>query len=80
MAFGKSIRIYLKDGTVTGIKIAEIVNQTIQAVACPRNRVAELATYPEAKRPGIYFLFGSDEVYIPDHVDPPFLRMWTHHS
>ena len=19
-------------------------------------------------------------VYIPDHVDPPFLRMWTHHS
>lgn len=61
MAFGKSIRIYLKDGTVTGIKIGEIVNQTIQAVSCPRNRVAELATYPEAKRPGIYFLFGSDE-------------------
>jgi len=58
--FGKSIRIYLKDGTVTGIRIGEIVNQTIQSVACPRNRVAELKNYPEANKPGVYFLFGDD--------------------
>jgi len=59
--FGKSIRIYLKDGTVTGIRFGEIVNQTIHSVACPRSRVPELKNYPEANRPGIYFLFGNDE-------------------
>ena len=61
MQFGKSIRIYLKDGTVTGIKFGEIVNQTIQAISCPRLRLSELSAYPEAKRPGVYFLFGQDE-------------------
>jgi hypothetical protein len=60
-SFGKSIRIYLKDGTVTGIRFGEVVNQTIQSIACPRNRVAELKTYLEANRPGVYFLFGNDE-------------------
>lgn len=59
--FGKSIRIYLKDGTVTGLKFGEVVNQTIQSVSCPRNRISELLNYPESKRPGIYFLFGFDE-------------------
>ena len=61
MQYGKSIRIYLKDGTVTGIKQAEIVNQTIQSYSCPRLRISELASYSEAQRPGVYFLFGEDE-------------------
>jgi len=60
MQFGKSVRIYLKDGTVTGIKFGEVVNQTIQSVSCPRLRIAELNT-PESQRPGVYFLFGEDE-------------------
>ncbi|GAA4341923.1 GIY-YIG nuclease family protein [Flaviaesturariibacter amylovorans] len=59
--FGKSIRIYLKDGTVTGIKFGEVVNQTIQSISCPRLRVGELVDLPEANRPGVYFLFGEDE-------------------
>lgn len=59
--FGKNIRIYLKDGTVTGIRFGEIINQTIQLIACPRNRVTELKNYDEAKKQGIYFLFGNDE-------------------
>lgn len=59
--FGKSIRIYLKDGTVTGTKFAEVVNQTIQSISCPRLRISELSEYTEAKRPGVYFLFGQDE-------------------
>ncbi|GAA4339554.1 GIY-YIG nuclease family protein [Flaviaesturariibacter amylovorans] len=60
-AFGKSIRIYLKDGTVTGIKFGEVVNQTIQSISCPRLRVSELSELAEANRPGVYFLFGEDE-------------------
>lgn len=61
MQFGKSIRIYLKDGIVTGVKFGEVVNQTIQCISCPRLRVSELNLYPESKRPGVYFLFGQDE-------------------
>jgi hypothetical protein len=61
MALGKSIRIYLKDGTVTGIKFGEVLMTTIQSISCPRSRVSELSAYPEAKRPGVYFLFGADE-------------------
>ncbi|OAV72920.1 GIY-YIG catalytic domain protein [Bacteroidales bacterium Barb6] len=59
--FGKSIRIYLRDGIITEIKVGEIVNQTIQSIACSRNRVSELANYSESQRPGVYFLFGLDE-------------------
>jgi hypothetical protein len=61
MQFGKSIRIYLKDGNVTGIKFAEVVNQTIQSISCPRLKLSELNSHAEAKRPGVYFLFGLDE-------------------
>jgi Domain of unknown function (DUF4357) len=59
--FGKSIRIYLMDGTVTGIKLAEVVNHTILSISCPRPRAAELNDIIQSKRPGIYFLFGQDE-------------------
>jgi len=63
MSLGKSIRIYLKDGNVSGIKSAEVVNHTIQAMSCPRNKLSELnRDFPkEANRPGVYFLLGEDE-------------------
>jgi len=57
MAIGKSIRIYLADSTVTGIRYAELVNWTGQAIACPRNRLNELKNWSEASKPGVYFLF-----------------------
>lgn len=59
MAIGKSIRVYLADATVTGIRYAELVNWTGQAIACPRNRLNELSKWPEAAKPGVYFLFES---------------------
>ena len=40
MSFGKTIRIYLADGTATGIRHAELVNWTGQAIVCPRGRLA----------------------------------------
>lgn len=61
ITFGESIRVYLSDGTVTGIKFGEIVNKTIQSISCPRLRISELNHYPESKKPGVYFLFGQDE-------------------
>lgn len=57
MPIGKSIRIYLADATVAGIRYAELVNWTGQALACPRNRLAELNTWSEAGKPGVYLLF-----------------------
>lgn len=58
---GKQIRIYLADGTSTGIRHAEIANWSGQALACPRPRFPELKDWDEIKRPGVYFLFGTDE-------------------
>jgi len=54
---GKSIRIYLPDATVTGIRYAELVNWTGHAIACPRKRLNELKDWSESSKPGIYFLF-----------------------
>lgn len=57
MPVGKSIRIYLADATVTGIRYAELVNWTGHAIACPRSRLNELKSWSEASKPGVYFLF-----------------------
>lgn len=57
MPIGKSIRVYLADSTVSGIRYAELVNWTGQAIACPRNRLGELTSWPEASKPGVYLLF-----------------------
>lgn len=57
---GKSIRIYLADGSVSGVRHAEIVNWTGQALAVSRNNLSELIQWPEVRRQGVYFLIGSD--------------------
>lgn len=57
MPIGKSIRVYLADSTVSGVRYAELVNWTGQAIACPRNRLGELSSWPEASKPGVYLLF-----------------------
>ncbi|MEE1898069.1 GIY-YIG nuclease family protein [Flavobacterium rakeshii] len=60
---GKSVRIYLKEGNVSGIKLAEVVNHTIQALSSPRIKLADLNRFfsKEINRPGIYFLIGQDD-------------------
>lgn len=60
MGHGRSIRIYLADGSAAGIRHAEVVNWTGQAIVCPRTRVAELKGWEESQRPGVYFLVGDD--------------------
>jgi hypothetical protein len=61
MALGRTIRIYLDDGSVSGLRHAEIVNWTGQAISCPRQQVKKLSDWAESKRPGVYFLFGISE-------------------
>lgn len=79
---GKSIRIFLADGVATGIRHGEIVNWSGQGIACPRVRLLELKAWPETRRPGVYFLLGTDKdgreaAYVGEAEDV-FDRLKTH--
>lgn len=58
MSAGKSVRLFLVDGTPGGLVTAEIMNWTGHVLAGPRSGIADLVKRPEAKRTGIYVLLG----------------------
>ena len=60
MSAGKSIRLYLADGTPGGLLTAEIMNWTGHVVAAPRSDLAALLKRDETSRTGIYILLGDD--------------------
>ncbi len=60
MSTGRSIKLFLVDGTPGGIITAEIMNWTGHVIIAPRSRLADLIQRPEAKRTGVYFLTGAD--------------------
>jgi hypothetical protein len=57
---GRSVKLFLADGTAHGIVVAEIGNWTGKVLAAPRGRLGELLSRPEAGRTGIYVLLGPD--------------------
>lgn len=61
MNYGRQIRVFLVDGSSSGIKYAELVNWTGQAFHCPKTKIKDLKTWPESERPGVYILIGIDE-------------------
>lgn len=60
MSTGRSIRLFLVDGTPNGLLTAEIMNWTGHVLTAPRSKLAELVQRPECARAGIYFLVGPD--------------------
>lgn len=60
MSAGKSVRLFLADGTPGGLLTAEIMNWTGHIVAAPRSDLGALLKRPEASRTGIYILLGDD--------------------
>jgi hypothetical protein len=60
VSVGKSIGVYLADGTPGGLLTAEIMNWTGHDVAAPRCQLPELLKRPEISRNGIYLLVGDD--------------------
>lgn len=60
MSVGKSVRLFLVDGTPGGLLTAEIMNWTGHVVAAPRSDLSVLLKRPEASRTGIYILLGDD--------------------
>ncbi len=71
MTKGRSIRLYLADGTPTGIITAEIMNWTGHVMVAPRSRLPDLIQRQEAGRTGIYFLTGAD----PENAFKPLVYM-----
>jgi predicted GIY-YIG superfamily endonuclease len=71
---GRSIRIFLVDGSPTGLIIAEIVNWTGKAVLVPRSALPAFLKRKEAQNAGVYILSGQD----PD--DPFRLRVYVGES
>lgn len=57
---GKSIRLFLVDGSPGGLLTAEIMNWTGHVLAAPRSDLAVLVSREEVKRTGIYILVGDD--------------------
>jgi hypothetical protein len=60
MIQGRSIRLFLVDGTPNGLLTAEIMNWTGHVLTGPRSKLSELVQRPEVGRTGIYFLVGPD--------------------
>ncbi|KZB70474.1 endonuclease [Thalassospira sp. MCCC 1A01148] len=58
MAMGRSIRLFLVDGTPTGIITAEIMNWTGHIISAPRINLPHLLKRHEVTRTGVYFLSG----------------------
>ncbi|WOJ89541.1 GIY-YIG nuclease family protein [Methylocapsa polymorpha] len=57
---GLTVRLYLVDGTPTGLLTAEIMNWTGHVFVAPRSRLADALKRDEWNRTGVYFLMGND--------------------
>ena len=60
---GRTIRLFLVDGTATGLMTAEIMNWTGHVLVVPRTMLADAQRREEALRTGVYILTGPD----PEH-------------
>jgi predicted GIY-YIG superfamily endonuclease len=57
---GRAIRIFLVDGTPTGLRAAELGLSTIKAFLVPRGSLQDFAKRDESRRTGTYVLVGVD--------------------
>ena len=57
---GRSLKLYLVDGTPTGVITAELGNWSGKALVAPRTALPSLIKRDEASRTGVYLLVGPD--------------------
>jgi len=60
MSKGRTLRIFLVDGTPNGLLTAEVMNWTGHVITGPRTRLPELLQRPEINRTAVYFLVGPE--------------------
>lgn len=58
---GKQVRLFLVDGTVGGLMTAEILNWTGHMLRGRRSDLGDIKRREEAKRTGVYVLFGTND-------------------
>lgn len=58
------IKIFLAEGSPTGLRTAELGLSTCKAVIAPRSGLAALQARPEARRTGVYILIGPDGSHV----------------
>lgn len=56
----RSIKIFLVDGSASGLRTAELGLSTIKAVVVPRVSLSTVMNRPEPKKTGVYVLIGPD--------------------
>lgn len=83
---GTTIKIFLVDGTPTGLRTGEVINWTLRAIAAPRARLGALQSRREPNQPGVYILWGPDPdepgrwlVYVGEG-DPVWPRLVAHQA
>jgi hypothetical protein len=57
---GRSITLFLIDGSASGLRWAEIGLSTIKAVVVPRASLSAASSRPELKKTGVYVIAGQD--------------------
>lgn len=57
---GRSIRIFLVDGTASGTRTAELGLSTIKSLVVPRASLSAAIQRPETRKTGVYVLVGQD--------------------
>lgn len=60
MSSGKSVRLFLAEGTPGGLLTAEIMNWTGHVLMAPRLQLSALLRREELRRTGVYVLIGED--------------------
>ena len=58
---GKSINLYLMDGTASGRWQADLSNCNGRAYKIPRKDLKDSGELTDLNSPGVYFLFGKDD-------------------
>jgi hypothetical protein len=61
MSLGKSISLFLIDGTPDGVIACELSNWTGKGYKIPRNNLKNVSNRSDLKKPGVYFLIGHNE-------------------
>lgn len=57
---GRTVRLFLVDGSQSGLVTAEIINWTGHVLIAPRSNIGEALKREEVTRTGVYFLVGED--------------------
>lgn len=65
MSKGRTLKLYLVDGSPSGLITAEIMNWSGHVITAPRARLPDLLKRPETQRTGVYFLVGPEQA-VPD--------------